>query len=654
MSLFDYPRINFTGTLTLNPGTANNDDYSGRWHDPTNGANLALIDSATVQPITNGLSDTEFLDWLQKEHTFEPTNGTGSPRKFIPAEWNYYGNMSSKTLAQITGVQTDAQSTATTDAAYSQLIGKPINMSGNITDVNSEGSPPGTQFFLNHFSLKAGDIEISGTPDKAACQWINFARNVNMQGDAGAGGYMYHVIRDGTVKLPGFEDQNPIGMVLRYYVYAKHNSLGNSADILDRYAEKKTNPADFQITGTLAPLFAHETSLTGPVGRLLACDVPNIDVPEGKRNNTSNGKLALAPAVVSCTDDLISVDFMGSFPEEMVGTFPSQPAINDPAWDKPTLKNPKFIFGDVMLTLISGSDRVDIANVPYQDTAAGNARGWLFDFDISSNEAATKMLADPDAIFSLNSAAYGDVLQETDYYFVTNQQAVYAEQGDTTDTYVNQGLPRETAEFSVYHRGKQLSAADTPPVTVWGYKATPLGDSGARTVLYENFDPGAPLSLHPPLAKDFFQPGTYYLTFGVEGATGPTSGDPPDTYAKYIDAPFTVLTNRTGISIRVLPNEDFSDYLIQGKTGLITKPDVTFDFVYQNTLRTYDLLFPAMHAVFPLSNESVIGAMAQSILQRTDLNLWGNTGFMPITRDMSESRRALLQAWCRGVLEKKS
>ena len=28
MSLFDYPRINFAGTLQLSPGTANNDDYA--------------------------------------------------------------------------------------------------------------------------------------------------------------------------------------------------------------------------------------------------------------------------------------------------------------------------------------------------------------------------------------------------------------------------------------------------------------------------------------------------------------------------------------------------------------------------------------------------------------------------------------------------
>ena len=29
MSIFDYPRINFAGDISLNPATANNDDYAG-------------------------------------------------------------------------------------------------------------------------------------------------------------------------------------------------------------------------------------------------------------------------------------------------------------------------------------------------------------------------------------------------------------------------------------------------------------------------------------------------------------------------------------------------------------------------------------------------------------------------------------------------
>lgn len=48
MSLFDYPRINITGTVNLNPGTANNDDYAA---EPTNylpfsNQVVALVDGA--------------------------------------------------------------------------------------------------------------------------------------------------------------------------------------------------------------------------------------------------------------------------------------------------------------------------------------------------------------------------------------------------------------------------------------------------------------------------------------------------------------------------------------------------------------------------------------------------------------------------------
>jgi hypothetical protein len=68
MSIFDYPRINFQGTIQLSPGTANNDDYAqapamllpasyGKYA----GDVLALIDSKLVRPRTYGMSDADFM-----------------------------------------------------------------------------------------------------------------------------------------------------------------------------------------------------------------------------------------------------------------------------------------------------------------------------------------------------------------------------------------------------------------------------------------------------------------------------------------------------------------------------------------------------------------------------------------------------------------
>src|ERR1700709_327161 len=112
MSLFDYPRVNFKGTIQLNPGTANNDDYAQQpstflRDGPYAGQVLGLIDSKTVQPRTYGMSDAGFIAWVQKAQTFDISGSPGKSRAIIPAEWNYYGGMESQILsAAVIGVQT--------------------------------------------------------------------------------------------------------------------------------------------------------------------------------------------------------------------------------------------------------------------------------------------------------------------------------------------------------------------------------------------------------------------------------------------------------------------------------------------------------------------------------------------------------------------
>ena len=55
-----------------------------------------------------------------------------------------------------------------------------------------------------------------------------------------------------------------------------------------------------------------------------------------------------------------------------------------------------------------------------------------------------------------------------------------------------------------------------------------------------------------------------------------------------------------------------------------------------------------------LSDPEKLTGIARNILIRTDPNLWMSSGYMPITRDLSQSRRNLLQACCRKVLAEKT
>ena len=646
MSLFDYPRINFKGTIQLNPGTANNDDYAqqpGAALLPASyghyaGCVLGLIESKTVQPRTYGMSDADFIAWVQKAQTFDVSGSPGKTTQVIPAEWNYYGGMESSDIAiAVVGVQTgpdELYSKVSRGIDATAVIGAKVSYAGTITDVNSEGSPPATQFFIDNLALNNGATTfLTGTASKGACQWLNFYRNVNLQADGGAGGYVYHVMRKsdaGTrIQLPGFDDPRIIGVICRYYLYRFRT--GN-ADIETLYKDHKNNPAALEIVGTFAPLFADEEIVTGPVGRLLVSNDTNIPTPAGSSNNGTkiNGTVfvALAPAVLRHDGNIISVDFSGTFPDY---------------FQADAAPNPKYDFGAVTLVVGNATGSAPIGPVDYANTESGDRRGWIFDFDIASNAAAQKILYDPEAKFSLQHAQYGTVLAETDYYFVSNQQGIYAEQKSPGDSFLNQGR-YEPATVSVYRRGRELGAAECPPIAVWQYRSVPIQSPGDVESIATNCKPGQPLQV------DTSQPGNFLFTFSIDKAHPAPAGFPPKSYNTFMFPPY--ITNAPSISLRILPNdEDFSSYYVDpGATNPVGNDRLTFDVVYQKVLRTYYLLYPIMNLVFPLNSESDVASNAAAILQMTDPTQWMSNRFMPRTRDMSASRRTLLQAWCRKVL----
>ncbi len=625
MSLFDYPRINFAGTIKLNPGTANNDDYAGALLLPSGpyaGQTLALIDSKTVEPITYGMSDADFIAWAQKTQNFDVKGKPATQQ--IPAEWNYYGDMSSNTIAvTVTGVALPPGAPPVAGLAAASLT-----FSGGITDVNSEGSPPATQFFFDTLKLANGNqIFLQGTPSKGACQGLNFYRNVNLQADGGAGGYVYHVIRKGpgtTINIPGFEGPNVAGVILRYYLYRPLAALSALPDLEALYEKKGTNPITAGIAGTIAPLYADERILSSPVGRMLVCNTANIPTPGLTNNGGPNGPIALAPAFLQQRGNIVSADFIATFPENYQGN--------------PGVPDPKFDCSQVSLAVVAGAASATIGQIDYLDVDAGNAKGWIFDFDVSSNQPAIDLLQNPDATFALVSSGYGNVLAEVDYFFATNQQAIYTEQHGSGTEFLNQGTT-EPVTVAVFHRGRELVAGACPPITVWQYQSIPLQSPGNAVAIATDLQPGQPIRV------DTSQPGNFLFTFSI----GAQQGFPPQSYSAFMIPPY--VTNAPSITLRILPNgEDFSQYYVDPSAEEpVGNALLTFDVVYRKVLRTYYLLYPAMNQVFAMNSEEAVKPYAKAILQRTEESLWMSTGYMPRTRDMSASRRMLLRAWCRKV-----
>ena len=580
------------GGIQLKPERQTTSDYAQRrsasalipasFGPPYAGQVFGLIDSKTVQARTFGMSDADIeQEWVHEDQNSRRLPAArDKPSIWIPAEWNYYGGMESSDLAiAVVGVQTGPDpSKVGTDAMA--VIGAKLTYSGTITDVNSEGSPPATQFFIDSLRLQNGATTLlTGTASKGACQWLNFYRNVNLTADGGAGGYVYHVMRKSdantSIKLPGFDDPRIIGVICRYYLY--RFSTGD-ADIETLYKNQQNNPAALEIVGTFAPLFANEKIVTGPVGRLLVANDTIVPTPPGTNNNGGPpGLIALGPAVLHCIGNAISVDFSGTFPDYFK-------TISAP--------NLKYDFGPVTLVVSNATGSAPIGPVDYTDTDSGDRRGWIFDFDISSKPDAQKILQDSEAKFSLQHATLGTVLAETDYYFVSNQQGIYAEHSRSWAWSSNPA--GEPGHRAVYHRGVELSPAQCPPITVWQYRSVPIQSPGDVESIATNFKPGQPLQV------DTSQPGNFLFTFSI----GATAGFPPQSYNLSWEPPY--ITNAPALTQRFppKPGDDLQRVLVDPNAAApVGNDQLTFDVVYQKVLRTYYLLYPIMSLVFPLNSE---------------------------------------------------
>jgi hypothetical protein len=96
--------------------------------------------------------------------------------------------------------------------------------------------------------------------------------------------------------------------------------------------------------------------------------------------------------------------------------------------------------------------------------------------------------------------------------------------------------------------------------------------------------------------------------------------------------------------LRMLPFDDYSK---------VADEDLTFDFIYQEILRYYHLIFPAMSKRLDMSDATIWNTptAARYVLRMSDPELWEHFHYMPRTRDLSNCRRELLRRFCHKVLK---
>jgi hypothetical protein len=702
MSIFSFPRINVKGLISVNVGTANNDDYSGYQFPPGGpyaGLPLRLADTKSVQALTYGMTDDEWIQWVQQTHLFVPPpqkmaaltepasiriaksedglaagaaetaaqSSTGATRAadgalepFIPGEWNFYGDMG-LTMMQVKVLAVQFADRLATSEGDSDLINAELSFknrsgptgrsTGVLVDVNPEDSPC-SQVFSDALTLeKNGQAIFTGKPTKTVTRWINFQCNTNLTGPNGAGGAMQCVVPLselagqpilGYMPATGPGGAKLAGIVFRYYLYRPLQPINTFKyvgqawfDAITALYKKEGLNSDFlEICGTIAPWFEGEMeSVT--TGRLLN-PVPGntIAIPPGDQGNGRN--FALAPAVLHVGTDLISVDFCGTFPDRYQGNF-------DPMQ---TGTNGKYDFGPVNLHLVTGGSFFrPVGNVNYQSTAAGDQRGWIFDFPLANLQPAdiesgifALVLTEPGILKPLLSEA-------ADGYMIASDQAgLFGEQVVATggpepqaSKFVSQNGVPEPATVRVFQKGRELTAAASPPITIWMYDTTPIQAPSPRQLLRTGYKPGDPLTV------GVGQPGNRLFVFTLPGQP-----EPPVEYSNFNSTVFPI------ISLRILPNDrDYRQYYRDPNAPQPVGNDLlTYQVLFDEVLRNYYLLYPAMNQRVPLNDpeqwENPV--MAGNMYKRTQSTWWDKAEYMPRTRDLSSSRRTLIHAWCRKYL----
>jgi hypothetical protein len=90
-------------------------------------------------------------------------------------------------------------------------------------------------------------------------------------------------------------------------------------------------------------------------------------------------------------------------------------------------------------------------------------------------------------------------------------------------------------------------------------------------------------------------------------------------------------------NFRVLPDDNYDN---------IPDDQVTWEFVYQNVIRYFYLIYPGMFARLAFQNENIAKQSASIIAELIAKDTWGSTSYMPVSRDLSDGKRKLLQRWC--------
>ncbi|MEO1288597.1 MAG: hypothetical protein AAFV93_12580 [Chloroflexota bacterium] len=692
MSILALPRFHFSGQWMVNPCTTNNDDVN-LYNDYTN---MNVINKP------NGITtDAEFRAWMMQLKT-----GTGTPLdgQYVNAGWNYFGDgtigfndLDGNPAVNVTmGCLPDGQL-----IQNDPLLGARVRILGNkrgskpsdaiMVDVDP-ASNYSVQIFASYFVIEIPDgsggwIEVLTNTEpqfmSAYARYMSLSRNTTVHGDTGSSIiWQWAIPKDNlTINtdldsqiLSAFAsqlaDSSVQGIQIQFDCFLMTHKYGNP-ELVHQYFDNRieeANPAYGPIVGSVGLWHVGESqNVPSGSGRVLypiiSVDPSNPDAPH-LPSDPNTPIVGQAVAYVDTSRQVVVLNLTNTIPE--VGAFSDENPFST-----------KYNFGTLNVSVghaTNGTYEVaSLASLPYEDSSgtpytqynstAYSQTGGIVELSYAGSDGAPYVEnGQLQVIFNGRPI----LLEIANANMMSDQFGVYLNQGETVDITIRaegagNGIATDLSleEYRcIVIQGEDepcksnalsmggfatcqftfLASDDYPNILSFPSSTTTDSD-GNVTITVQALEPGISFLRFIPPAPTTGRADDQLVwelaTLNQSDPNNPFNDYPTWQYDMYIAV--RVLPLDEGLNDPNNPNY-VSDDDLEGEDGFN-------NYIYPLVFRYYYLLYPGMSKRINFSKFNEMQENANIIKTFVRAQNRENTLYMPVTRELSDGKRRLIQRW---------
>lgn len=589
MSYLNGPRINFWGGGSTNVCTANN-------------ADSGIVDLVSASVITTE-TDQQIIDGLR-----QPTTQGGQPY-FTGGGWNYYGDHQVAFMNATVSSAGQPGAVGTTDP----IVGLPVYLLGSVDPVSGQGPLGGpvmvdldpssgqtTQIYVGGLQI-GNENPILKVQYDTCCHSQFLGGRYNSQapyatkapfstpGSVYANGtFQVAFPTSALVHTQASPTLNAIlkapgviGIVVRFCMFESMPGLSTS-ELVQNY-QNNENDSNPSLGRIIGTIgpWLTDEPATCPPGRLL----------QNQTLGAGFGMPAQGLAWLDQTNNRLTLDLSSALQGQ---------AIRQQSTNNTGPIGPNVDYGDLQIGTTAGV-LVSTPSLPSTYYLFGGV------YDVALTAAQTAMLAANAITIASTNPPNALSIVEVPLRIYSNSRNIYLNEG-----------PGAVTPMAIDLIVTQLGG----PVQ----QDTNVNLATVASGTYEN--PG----FITYAAQVTVLQGSSSVSFTVTDNGGP---------AGFLALNFSLDSTPTVTSYFV----NFRKYLQEDYSQIIAAGNIPWATVYQECLRFYYVLFPAMSKRIPLNDQPTVQNVAPVILKRTSPAYRGTTMCMPLDRALSPSKVALLRAY---------